>query len=74
MPNQRQGATFPEQLHHVLGEMAKEGMDNIASWQPHGRCFKIHNPQAFIQTVLGRYVYCWGSHIIVEPPPILQAE
>jgi HSF-type DNA-binding len=47
---------FPEQLHHALTEMAKEGLDHIASWQPHGRCFKIHNPQAFVQTVLGRYV------------------
>jgi hypothetical protein len=48
---------FPEQLHRALSEMALEGLDHIASWQPqHGRCFQIHNPQAFVQTVLGRYV------------------
>jgi hypothetical protein len=55
-PEPNPNARFPEQLHRALSEMASEELDYIASWQPHGRSFKIHDTQAFVQLVLGRYV------------------
>jgi hypothetical protein len=49
---------FPGQLHHVLSEMAADGLDHIASWQPHGRSFKVHDQNAFVQNILAWYVWC----------------
>jgi HSF-type DNA-binding len=46
---------FPAQLYFVLSEMAADGLEHIASWQPHGRSFKVHDRKAFKDTVLGRY-------------------
>jgi hypothetical protein len=48
---------FPVQLHFVLSEMAMDGLEHIASWQPHGRSFKVHDRKAFVNSVLGRYDY-----------------
>ena len=28
---------FPVKLHYVLEEVKKDGLDDIVSWQPHGR-------------------------------------
>jgi hypothetical protein len=41
------------QLHHVLDALEQDGQLHIASWQLHGRSFKIHNHQDF-KTVLPR--------------------
>jgi len=38
---------FPVRLHYVLDEMERDGMQHVASWQPHGRCFKVHSPRVF---------------------------
>jgi hypothetical protein len=46
---------FPSQLHHVLGEIAADGLEHIASWQPHGRSFKVHDQKAFVKNILGWY-------------------
>jgi hypothetical protein len=43
---------FPVKLHYMLNELAKDGMDGIVSWQPHGRCFLVHKQQQFIEQVL----------------------
>lgn len=34
---------FPVRLHYMLNEMEKDGQSKIISWQPHGRCFCIHD-------------------------------
>jgi hypothetical protein len=65
VPESNRSARFPEQLHRALSEMASEGLDYIASWQPHGRSFKIHDTQAFVQVVLGRYV-CVAVHLFLS--------
>ena len=44
--------TFPAQLHYILSELEKDGMNNIMSWQPHGRCFAISKPQELAEKVL----------------------
>jgi hypothetical protein len=46
---------FPAQLHYVLSEMAADGLECMASWQPHGRSFTVHDRKAFVETILGRY-------------------
>lgn len=39
---------FPFKLHEMLRAVAEEGLDHIVSWQPHGRCFLVHDPKAFV--------------------------
>jgi HSF-type DNA-binding len=67
-PEPNPNARFPEQLHRALSEMASKGLDYIASWQPHGRSFKIHDTQAFVQLVLGRYVVVFPALFHIETP------
>jgi hypothetical protein len=43
---------FPVKLHYMLNELEKDGMDEIVSWQPHGRCFLVHKQQQFVDHVL----------------------
>jgi hypothetical protein len=43
--------TFPGKLYCLLAEAEKDGNDQIISFTPDGRAFKIHNRQAFIEEV-----------------------
>jgi hypothetical protein len=43
---------FPVKLHYMLNELEKDGMENIVSWQSHGRCFLVHKQQQFVEQVL----------------------
>jgi hypothetical protein len=43
---------FPVKLHYMLSELETDGMDDIVSWQPHGRCFLVHKQQEFVDKVL----------------------
>jgi hypothetical protein len=43
---------FPYKLHYMLTELETDGMDDVVSWQPHGRCFLVHNQKAFVEQVL----------------------
>jgi hypothetical protein len=36
---------FPEKLHYVLSEIEKDGLQHIASLQPHGRCLVVHDQE-----------------------------
>jgi hypothetical protein len=45
-------SNFPERLHYLLGEMEKDGLQHVASWQPHGRCFLIHDQKYFAEKIL----------------------
>ncbi len=40
---------FPLKLHEMLIATAAEGMEDIVSWQPHGRCFLVHKPKEFVE-------------------------
>jgi hypothetical protein len=44
--------SFPVKLHDMLSEMEADGMDGIVSWQPHGRCFVVHDHMRFVEQVL----------------------
>jgi HSF-type DNA-binding len=38
---------FPEKLFRLLDRAEAEGFDRIISWQPHGRCFIVHQREEF---------------------------
>lgn len=50
-----QEAWFPFKLHRMLEAAIQEGNEAIVSWQPHGRAFKIHEPQGFEDLVLPKF-------------------
>jgi hypothetical protein len=39
--------TFPYKLYSMLERVEDEGLSHIVSWQPHGRCFVVHQPKEF---------------------------
>jgi len=43
---------FPEKLHVVLSH---EKYSDVISWQPHGRCFILHNPQEFLRNIMPKH-------------------
>jgi hypothetical protein len=43
---------FPERLHYVLSEIEKDGLQHIAFWQPHGRCFMVRDQKLFTKDFL----------------------
>jgi hypothetical protein len=48
----RKDSNFPDKLHDMLGEMEKDGLQHVASWQPNGRCFVVHDEKLFVENVL----------------------
>lgn len=46
--------SFPAKLHEMLQKVEADGYSNVVSWQPHGRCFVVHDPTAF-KTILPNY-------------------
>jgi hypothetical protein len=46
---------FPVKLHQMLEGNAANGMDHIASWQPHGRCFVVHKQREFVDLIMPEY-------------------
>jgi HSF-type DNA-binding len=45
-------ATFPMILHELLERAEQRGYATIVRWQEHGRAFRIHNRQEFLEHVL----------------------
>jgi hypothetical protein len=43
---------FPVKLHYMIKELETDGMADIVSWQPHGRCFLVHKQLHFVEKVL----------------------
>ena len=46
---------FPFKLHEMLDAIEEDGYASIVSWQPHGRCFKIHKKAEFVEQIMPRY-------------------
>jgi hypothetical protein len=47
---------FPVKLYSMLKGVEQEGLEHIVSWQPHGRCFMVHQPKEFVEDIMPRYV------------------
>eukprot|EP00980_Cylindrotheca_fusiformis_P002284 scaffold530_cov107-Cylindrotheca_fusiformis.AAC.8 len=43
---------FPLKLHALLESVEREGQQHIISWQPHGRCFVVHDPSEFVNILV----------------------
>jgi len=43
---------FPDRLYNMLSEAEFEGFEDVVSWQPHGRCFIVHEPKRFVEEVM----------------------
>lgn len=59
---------FPLKLHEVLKNIEKDGLADVVSWQPHGRCFVVHKPDVFLKDIMPKYFnqtriasfrHCW---------------
>mmetsp|Transcript_27634 Transcript_27634/g.42551 ORF Transcript_27634/g.42551 Transcript_27634/m.42551 type:complete len:355 (-) Transcript_27634:128-1192(-) len=46
---------FPTKLRQILDDSAIEGNQDIVSWLPHGRAFRVHKPKEFAAKIVGRY-------------------
>jgi HSF-type DNA-binding len=56
-PNNRNKSLmqFPVRLYAMLERMDRDGYQHVISWQPHGRCFLVHDPKKF-QELLPKYL------------------
>jgi hypothetical protein len=43
---------FPMVLHDMLNRAKSEKFEHIVSWQPHGRCFLVHDQERFVKGVM----------------------
>jgi hypothetical protein len=49
------GLKFPSVLHRMLNFVDDNvELAEIVSWQPHGRCFRVHRVPEFVQLFLNR--------------------
>lgn len=46
---------FPWKLHEMLERSFVEAFDDIVSWQHGDTCFKVHDPNKFVETVMPRF-------------------
>lgn len=46
---------FPVKLHIMLQQIEEDGLAHVVSWQPHGRCFVVHEPKQFVKQVMPHY-------------------
>ncbi|KAG7340891.1 HSF-type DNA-binding protein [Nitzschia inconspicua] len=46
---------FPWKLHKLLEHAEKEGYQDIISWEPDGKSFRVHKPSQFCESVLGKF-------------------
>jgi len=46
---------FPLKLHRMLKYAALENLEDIVSWMPHGRAFKIHDSKVFASTIMPKF-------------------
>jgi hypothetical protein len=43
---------FPVKLHAMLDAVKTDRLDDIVSWQPHGRCFVVHDQKQFVNILM----------------------
>jgi hypothetical protein len=49
------GSSFSWQLYQMLADAESYDFQSIISWQPHGRAFRVHDPEKFEQMILPSY-------------------
>lgn len=53
--NQGDCHNFPITLHFMLSDVERGGFSDVVSWQPHGRCFVIHEAKVFVLQILPQW-------------------
>ncbi len=46
---------FPSKLYEMLHDSQTQGREHIISWDPDGKSFKVHQPEAFVTEVMPKY-------------------
>jgi hypothetical protein len=46
---------FPCKLYRMLMETESKGLTHIVSWHKDGKCFRIHDQEAFVEEILPQY-------------------
>jgi hypothetical protein len=46
---------FPFLLHDMLDNAEQTGMQSIVSWMPHGRSFRVHDVDMFVESIMKDY-------------------
>ena len=46
---------FPLKLHEMLDRIERDGLSHVVSWQPHGRCFVVHDQDKFVEVIMPTY-------------------
>ena len=46
---------FPFKLYEMLEDAALHGYDDIVSWSPDGKAFKVHKPNEFAEQIMTRF-------------------
>lgn len=49
---------FPETLFLLLQEIEEQGLEDVVSWQPDGRSFRVHKTERFVEEILPKYFRC----------------
>ena len=44
-------------LYVILDHVKEDGLDDVVSWQPHGRAFRVHNHAIFLSRIMPRYFH-----------------
>ena len=54
-PKGAMAVPFPVKLHEMMDRIEGDGFAHVVSWQPHGRCFVVHNQQQFVEVIMPFY-------------------
>jgi len=49
--------TFPWKLHEMLELAEKEGFEEIVSWLPDAKSFKVYNPNIFVHKIMPKFFH-----------------
>lgn len=56
-PQKSTQVLFPVKLHYIIDHAIAEGCQDIVSWTPHGRAFKIHNEALFLSKIIFKFFF-----------------
>jgi len=54
--SESQTELFPYILHGMLDDVERIGQSEVVSWNVDGKSFRIHDPDAFVSFILGKYL------------------
>ena len=53
---------FPHKMYDLLEDVGRKGLDDIVSWLPDGKSFKIHDQVRFEQSIMPMYFSGMSSY------------